>query len=298
MRDWGAAAARGRAMMLVAAAVAAGRRWSAKQWGRCVLERQAAASLDRFVAGHAHHPPATCERLITAFAAISFPSTPSFYPLTATDHPSCLPIHRHSSPRSAAPRPSCAQPIALFVHVRRDIASRVIPFPCLSQLPYDRFALFATSPPSSVANPSRVMPPPCGCNQCASSAASSPGSTSKDFPTASLVRNIANEGPFRRLLAGCIYTAAAVTWINLVLGPTIEIVDEEEAEEGDEDDWDEDEEYEDDGLFIPLGWTKPVPRSFYRGSDPEWQEFRKVASDSKRHEQIRRTCRSLSALEP
>ncbi|KAF4311057.1 hypothetical protein GTA08_BOTSDO13236 [Botryosphaeria dothidea] len=97
----------------------------------------------------------------------------------------------------------------------------------------------------------------------------------------------------KRLLAGCIYTAAAVTWINLVLGPTIEIVDEEEAEEGDEDDWDEDEEYEDDGLFIPLGWTKPVPRSFYRGSDPEWQEFRKVASDSKRHEQIRQKLVSL-----
>lgn len=113
-------------------------------------------------------------------------------------------------------------------------------------------------------------------------------STSAAAPSA---RNTANNACSRRLLAGCIYTGAAITWVHFVLAPTIEIVDEEEEEEGDEeedDDWDEDEEYEDDALFIPLGWTKPVPRRFYKGSDPEWQEFRKVAADQKRHEQIRR----------
>ncbi|KAK0650462.1 hypothetical protein DIS24_g6724 [Lasiodiplodia hormozganensis] len=98
---------------------------------------------------------------------------------------------------------------------------------------------------------------------------------------------------WKRLLAGTIYTGAAFTWIHFVLGPTIEIVDEEEGEDDEEGDWEEDEEWEDDALFIPLGWAKPVPRRFYRGSDPEWQEFKKVAADQKRHEQIRHKLVSL-----
>ncbi|KKY23672.1 hypothetical protein UCDDS831_g02893 [Diplodia seriata] len=100
---------------------------------------------------------------------------------------------------------------------------------------------------------------------------------------------------WKRLLAGTIYTGAAYTWMLLVIAPLFEVVDEEEegGEGEEEEDWDEDEEWDDDALFIPLGWATPVPRRFYRGSDPEWQEFRKVALDQKRHEQIRHKLVSL-----
>lgn len=48
------------------------------------------------------------------------------------------------------------------------------------------------------------------------------------------------------------------------------------------------EEDEDDGeyTFIPMTWGKQMPREFYRGSDPEWQEFVKVAKDQARRKKI------------
>ncbi|OJD35118.1 uncharacterized protein BKCO1_1900017 [Diplodia corticola] len=98
---------------------------------------------------------------------------------------------------------------------------------------------------------------------------------------------------WKRLLAGTIYTGAAYTWALFVLTPVFDLLDEQEGEEGDEAEEDWDEEWDDDAMFIPLGWTKPVPRTFYRGSDPEWQEFRKVAVDQKRHERIRHKLVSL-----
>ncbi|KAF2146930.1 uncharacterized protein K452DRAFT_218712 [Aplosporella prunicola CBS 121167] len=107
-------------------------------------------------------------------------------------------------------------------------------------------------------------------------------------PAAVRIQPVRFKQPFftwRRVIHGSIYTAVVLGSIIFVLSPTIEIVDEDE-EEGEEY---EDEEYEDDSLFIPLGWPKPLPRRFYRGSDPEWQEFRKIAGDSKRHEHIRNT---------
>jgi hypothetical protein len=53
-----------------------------------------------------------------------------------------------------------------------------------------------------------------------------------------------------------------------------------------------DETLEDDGyahpdsLFIPLTWAKKLPRTYYRGSDPEWQEFIKIAKDQERRKKI------------
>lgn len=38
-----------------------------------------------------------------------------------------------------------------------------------------------------------------------------------------------------------------------------------------------------DGLFIPVGWPQQQSRTYYKGSDPEWQEFIKFAKDPKRH---------------
>ena len=134
------------------------------------------------------------------------------------------------------------------------------------------------------------MPRLCASNLYASSVASSPGSTSASRLALSICWIVADTCSSRRVLAGAIYTGAAFTWIHFVLGPTIEIVDEEEEDEGEQEgDWEEDEEWEDDALFIPLGWATPAPRKFYKGSDPEWQEFRKIAADPKRHDRIRRT---------
>ena len=44
--------------------------------------------------------------------------------------------------------------------------------------------------------------------------------------------------------------------------------------EGEEDEWSEE-----DSWFIPLTWAKQLPREYYKGSDPEWEEFRKIAKD-------------------
>jgi len=44
---------------------------------------------------------------------------------------------------------------------------------------------------------------------------------------------------------------------------------------------------EEDSVFIPLGWARQCPQRFYRGSDPEWQEFVKFANDPKRAEKVR-----------
>ncbi|KAK5149661.1 hypothetical protein LTR04_006990 [Oleoguttula sp. CCFEE 6159] len=46
------------------------------------------------------------------------------------------------------------------------------------------------------------------------------------------------------------------------------------------------EDYDDDSLFIPLGFAQKMPRTYYRGSDPEWQEFIKFAGDSKRYKAV------------
>jgi hypothetical protein len=57
-----------------------------------------------------------------------------------------------------------------------------------------------------------------------------------------------------------------------------EIKDEEE---------DEDEEVEDCLIFFPTGFSRPRPRTFYRGSDPEWQTFTRLAPDRQRIDKIR-----------
>lgn len=82
-------------------------------------------------------------------------------------------------------------------------------------------------------------------------------------------------------------------WKKQVRKPdgTLEEVDDEEAnEEEDEDEEDEDEdeeEYDDAVLFLPTGFSRLKPKTFYRGSDPEWQEFKKVSQDKERINRIR-----------
>ncbi|KAI9880140.1 MAG: UAA transporter [Pleopsidium flavum] len=43
----------------------------------------------------------------------------------------------------------------------------------------------------------------------------------------------------------------------------------------------------DDAIFIPLGWARQCPRTFYKGSDPEWQSFLAFAQDRRRSLMIR-----------
>jgi hypothetical protein len=52
-----------------------------------------------------------------------------------------------------------------------------------------------------------------------------------------------------------------------------------------------DDEEVDEGLFIPFGWPRQQPKSFYKGSDPEWQEFIKFAQDPSKHKDVQRKFR-------
>jgi hypothetical protein len=52
-------------------------------------------------------------------------------------------------------------------------------------------------------------------------------------------------------------------------------------------DEEEEEEYDDAILFLPTGFSRPRRRTFYKGSDPEWQAFKKIATDRPRIEKIR-----------
>ena len=46
-------------------------------------------------------------------------------------------------------------------------------------------------------------------------------------------------------------------------------------------------------LFLPTGLSRPKPRTLYRGSDPEWQEFKRLATDAPRVQRIRSKIYSL-----
>ncbi|KAF2831385.1 hypothetical protein CC86DRAFT_342165 [Ophiobolus disseminans] len=68
---------------------------------------------------------------------------------------------------------------------------------------------------------------------------------------------------------------------------------EDSAGEESEEEYEDDEDDDDALLFLPTGFSRPKPKTFYKGSDPEWQEFRKVATDRPRVEKIRN---ELSAM--
>lgn len=44
---------------------------------------------------------------------------------------------------------------------------------------------------------------------------------------------------------------------------------------------------EDDTYFIPLGLPYPLPREYYKGSDPEWQSFVQLSENRERLEDIK-----------
>jgi hypothetical protein len=50
---------------------------------------------------------------------------------------------------------------------------------------------------------------------------------------------------------------------------------------------DEDEEEEEGLIFFPTGLSRPKKKEYYKGSDPEWQEFVRIAPDRTRIDRIR-----------
>ena len=98
---------------------------------------------------------------------------------------------------------------------------------------------------------------------------------------------------YRRIVSFGLYTGSVAIYFYFFF-PEIEIEEEHPESESPEDndaDADEDDEFEDvepdeDSLFIPLSFAKRKERSFYRGSDPEWQEFVKLANDKEKRKKI------------
>nr|POF19906.1 hypothetical protein CFP56_52155 [Quercus suber] len=101
---------------------------------------------------------------------------------------------------------------------------------------------------------------------------------------------------YRRTATYALYAGAGYAYLNVLSRYVgIEFLDEEEVEEEEKKSAQEEEEeaqdgppfyVEEDSLFIPMTWSKKLPRSWYRGSDPEWQEFVKVAKDKPRQKRI------------
>ncbi|GAB1740885.1 hypothetical protein NU219Hw_g5961t1 [Hortaea werneckii] len=105
---------------------------------------------------------------------------------------------------------------------------------------------------------------------------------------------------WRRAFTNALYAAVIYAYARFVfrfLDIEVEILDEDDLPEDQQregrevtDDEGEDEEgpfyADEESTFIPLTWATKLPRSFYKGSDPEWQEFVKVAKDKQRHRKI------------
>lgn len=95
----------------------------------------------------------------------------------------------------------------------------------------------------------------------------------------------------RRVATIGLYVGAIYAYINIIgryLDIEVEILDDEDIEEEDGEDEDEEGPFyaDEDSTFIPMTWAKKMPRTWYRGSDPEWQEFVKIAKDKQRHRKI------------
>ncbi|KAL8867274.1 MAG: hypothetical protein Q9174_005768 [Haloplaca sp. 1 TL-2023] len=104
------------------------------------------------------------------------------------------------------------------------------------------------------------------------------------------VLNVLNS-VLHRTVRACLYTALVYYALDRTLDSLEEVEevskdqktkrknaddDNTGSEEADE------EEDEEGSVFIPLGLAYELPRQYYKGSDPEWQSFIKLASDKQR----------------
>ncbi|KAK4997044.1 hypothetical protein LTR66_003470 [Elasticomyces elasticus] len=93
----------------------------------------------------------------------------------------------------------------------------------------------------------------------------------------------------KRLATFALYNSAFLAYWYYVL-PSVDIeIDEEEAAKAEEElknktDAELDQE---ESLFIPMTWATKMPKTFYKGSDPEWQMFLKIAQDKKKLAEMR-----------
>ena len=69
---------------------------------------------------------------------------------------------------------------------------------------------------------------------------------------------------------------------------------EEGIEKEDEEDVKIPDEMPEDAIFIPLGFARQLPQTFYKGTDPEWQSFIEFSKDKKRSQLVRSTYSSIS----
>ncbi|TKX23673.1 hypothetical protein C1H76_4188 [Elsinoe australis] len=113
----------------------------------------------------------------------------------------------------------------------------------------------------------------------------------------------------RRVFTILLYTVGVGTYLNWLLADlelAVEVEEEETEREEDEDVIDQGqgrsdskaaggvaqeedvEEFEgdEDALFIPLMPARKLPREYYKGTDPEWQEFKKIAPDKEKVQKI------------
>ncbi|KAK4890572.1 hypothetical protein LTR27_010734 [Elasticomyces elasticus] len=102
----------------------------------------------------------------------------------------------------------------------------------------------------------------------------------------------------RRTLIWAVYAGVGYLYLNLFIKffeIEIAVLDDEdgttaEKEDGVEITAEEEESgifYADESsTFVPFTWPKPLPRTFYKGSDPEWKEFIKVAQNKPRHKDL------------
>jgi hypothetical protein len=97
----------------------------------------------------------------------------------------------------------------------------------------------------------------------------------------------------RQLVSFVLYTTCLTGYVWYFF-PAVEVEVQivDDTDRGDDDQHHHDEFADEDSFFIPLTWSKKLPRSFYKGSDPEWQEFVKISKDKPRHKKIQ--CMSIS----
>jgi hypothetical protein len=107
------------------------------------------------------------------------------------------------------------------------------------------------------------------------------------------VQVFSHANSLHRRLVGTVVISAATYGLARYLGLEVEI---EEVEQSSQDGWEvagpeadgDDEEDDDDAiLFLPTGLSRPRQRTFYKGSDSEWQTFKKIATDRSRADKIR-----------
>lgn len=93
----------------------------------------------------------------------------------------------------------------------------------------------------------------------------------------------------RRIVSGLLTWAIPVCalwyWID-PRGLEIELSEDDEKVKPDGSVEEVNEEEMEDGIFIPFGWPKKEEKTYFKGSDPEWKSFVKLANDPKRQQDI------------